>query len=79
LPPSLLDQAIVAPAGADRTLRPELVGDPLEDGQVVIIQAAHQTRVDREGNAGITQDALDAFEMSQRLGRRDNRSAGALP
>jgi hypothetical protein len=49
----LLDQAVVAAAGADRALRAELVGHPLEHGEVVVVQAAHQARVDAIGNAGV--------------------------
>ena len=42
----LLDQRVVAAAAADRALRAEPVGDPLEHGEVVVVHAAHQARVD---------------------------------
>ena len=44
----LLDQAVVAAAGAHRALRAEPVGHPFEHGAVVIVQPAHQARIDVE-------------------------------
>ena len=41
------DQAVVAAAGDHRALRAEAVGDELERGVAVIIEAAHQPRVAR--------------------------------
>jgi hypothetical protein len=68
LPPSCCDQAVVTTAGTDRPLRAEAIGDPLENRQVVVVEAAHQARVDREGLAGVAQHLLHALEMRQRLG-----------
>ena len=47
----LLEQAVVAAAAADRALRAEAVGDPLEHGEVVVVEAAHQARIDAVGDA----------------------------
>ena len=59
----LLDQAVVSAACADGALGAELVGDPLENGQIVVIQSAHQSRVDAIGNAGLLEQRLHAAEM----------------
>ena len=48
----LLEQAVVAAAAADRALRAEAIGDPLEHGQVVVVEAAHQARIDAVGEPG---------------------------
>jgi hypothetical protein len=62
----LLDQAVVAAAGADRALGAQLVGDPLEHGQVVVVEAAHQARVDAIRHAGFLEQRLHPGEMLQR-------------
>src|SRR5476649_2818803 len=41
-----LDQRIVTATGADGALRAQRVGDPFEHGAVVVIDAAHQARVE---------------------------------
>ncbi len=61
----LRDQAVVTTAGTDGALRAELVGHPLEHGQVVVIQPAHQARVDPVGNRRILEQLLHALEMLQ--------------
>ena len=47
----LLDEAVVAPAAADAALRAERVGGELEDGARVVVEAAHERRVDLVGDA----------------------------
>ena len=61
----LLDQAVVAAAAADRALRAEPVGDELEHGQVVVVQAAHQARV----------DACRPTPLASRIARRPSKCA----
>jgi hypothetical protein len=63
----LRDQAVVAAAGADGALRAELVGHPLEHGQVVVIESAHQARIDPVGNRRILEQLLHALEMFERF------------
>ena len=48
----LFDQTIITAAGADCALSAKFGSHPLKYGFVVIIQATHQTRVNRELNAG---------------------------
>lgn len=63
----LFDQRIVTAAGCHCTLRAKLVGHPFEHGQIVIIETAHETRVDRERNVVRLQNALQAFEVRARF------------
>ncbi len=63
----LFDQRIVAAAGRNRALRAKLVGHPLEHGQIVIIETAHETRIDRKRNVVRLQNALQAFEVRARF------------
>ncbi len=63
----LADQPIVAATGADGTLGAELVGDPLEYRAAVIVQPAHQLRIDLIGDADGIESRLESFEMSARL------------
>ncbi len=60
------DQAIITTAGAHRALRAQRLGYPLEHGEVVIIEPAHQTRVDAVGNHRILEQLLDALKMLER-------------
>lgn len=56
-------QRVVTAATANRPLRAELVGHPLEDRAVVIVHAAHQAWIDRVRNVAVAQDVLHAVEM----------------
>ena len=51
-PAELLDQAVVAAAAADLRLGAERVADEGEDRPRVVVEAAHQGRVDRVGDPG---------------------------
>ena len=51
-------------AAAHRALRAELVGDPLEHGEVVVVHAAHQARVDAIGEAGGIEQARTASKCA---------------
>ena len=68
----LLEQAVVAPARADRALRAELVGDPLEHGEVVVVEAPHEPGVDRERDARHGQQFLQALEVRERRLAEEN-------
>ena len=59
----LADQPIVATTGTDCALRTKPVGDPLENGEVVVVQPAHQAWVDLERQSGVAQDLLNGIEM----------------
>ncbi len=61
------DEIVVAPPGTDRTLGAEAVGDELEHREVVVVQAAHQARVDGVGDAVGVQDGAQAIEVGERL------------
>ncbi len=63
----LADQPVIAATGADGTLGAELVGDPLEYRAAVIVQPAHQLRIDLIGDADGIESRLESFEMSARL------------
>ncbi len=63
----LADQPVVAATGADGTLGAELVGDPLEYRAAVIVQPAHQLRIDLIGDPDGIESRLESFEMSARL------------
>ena len=45
-----LDQAVVAAAAADAALRSERVGGELEHGPRVVVEAAHERRIDLVGD-----------------------------
>ena len=75
----LLEQPVVAAAAADRALRAELVGDPLEDGQVVVVEAAHQARVDAVVEPGGVEQALHGRRNARATRRRGNRSSRGAP
>ena len=59
----LSDQSIVASAGADGALGAQAVGHPFEDGTRVVIQAAHEPRVDPVLHPGIVQQLRQALEV----------------
>ena len=77
-PPSALDQPVVAPAGDHRALRAQPVGDELERGVAVIIEAAHQPRrrASRRRPAA-SRPAVTCGEEIARLRRSDNRRSPA--
>ena len=52
LPAEQLDQAVVAAAAADRALRALLRRRYLEDGARVVVEAAHEARVEGDWDAG---------------------------
>eukprot|EP00611_Tribonema_gayanum_P012703 TRINITY_DN2336_c0_g1_i3.p1 TRINITY_DN2336_c0_g1~~TRINITY_DN2336_c0_g1_i3.p1 ORF type:complete len:704 (-),score=109.00 TRINITY_DN2336_c0_g1_i3:16-2127(-) len=62
----LLDQTVVTAASADRALRAELVGDPLEHRVRVVIEPTDQPRIDHVGNAQRIEPGLHRVEMGQR-------------
>ena len=59
----LFDEAVIAPARADRALRPEPIRDPFKYGLAVIIEAAHQARIDLVCHPGAVQDLPQAGKM----------------
>ena len=60
----LLDEAVVAPAAADRVLgRVERLAGELEGGASVVVEAAHQAGREDEGDAERRQAALDRLEV----------------
>ena len=63
----LRNQAVIAAAGANRALGAQLIGDPFEHGQVVVVEPAHQARIDARMNARILENGLHAFEMLERV------------
>ena len=63
----LLDQPVITAAGADGALRAEARGHPLEHGAVVIIQAAHQARIDLERHVMPPEDVLHCGKVLQRV------------
>ena len=74
----LLEQAVVAPAAAHRALRAQLVGDPLEHREVVVVHAAHQARVDAVGSSPTASStARTASKCASELAPRKSISFGA--
>src|SRR5690606_12795592 len=65
-PAELRDEPVVPPSGADRALRAEPVRDPLEYRPRVVIEPAHEPRLDLELDAGIAEQRLQPFEMLPR-------------
>ena len=57
-------QAVVASTGADRALGAQVIGDPLEDGAVIVIQTAHQTRIDLIGDASGGEPGAKVLEVA---------------
>ena len=77
LPPSCANNAVVAAAAADRALRAEAIGDPLEHGQVVVVETAHQARVDRGRRARRHRARRGRRRSGRATRRRGSRSAAA--
>ncbi len=67
----LLEHAVVAAAAADGALRAEAIGHPLEDGQVVVVETAHQSRIDAIAEPGGIEHGADGGEMAERLGAEE--------
>ncbi len=67
-PVEQLDQAVVAPAAAHAGLCPELVAGELEHRACVVIQPAHQGRVELVAQPGIVEQRADAREVLGVLG-----------
>jgi hypothetical protein len=61
----LLEQAVVAAAAAHGALRAEMVGDPLVDGEVVVVHPAHHARVDAVGQPGRIERRAHRIEVRQ--------------
>ena len=59
----LREQPIVASTAAHRPLCAEAVGHPLEHGEVVVVEPAHEVMVDGERQARVLQDGLQAVEV----------------
>src|SRR5437667_414088 len=59
----LLDQPVVAPSAGYRSLRSQASRDPLEHRAVVVIEAAHQARIDHEAYAGRVEQCLQHCEV----------------
>ena len=59
------EEAVVASTARDRSLRAEIIAgsDPFEDGAIVVIEAAHEPRVDHEVDSGFGQQRLHALEV----------------
>ena len=64
----MVDQVIITAACADRALGAQALGDELKYREVVVIQPAHQPRVDAVRDAIGIQYGLDGFEMGARFG-----------
>ena len=64
----LRDQAVIAAAGADGVLAAERIGDPLEHRARVVVEAAHQPRIHRVGNAQRIEAGAQLREVLLRLG-----------
>jgi hypothetical protein len=60
----LLDQRIVTATPAHRALCPKAVRHPLEHGQVVVIQTAHQSRIDDIRHIVGTENLTHLIEMT---------------
>ena len=68
LPAELLDEAIITTTRTHCTLRTKTIRHPFENGQVVVVEATHETRVDLERQTSIAQHLLHAIKMRHRLG-----------
>ena len=79
LPPSALEQAVVAAAAGDGALRAQAVGDPFEHRAIVIVEAAHEPRIDLERDAAVGEELLQAVEVRARRRRRGARRAVGAP
>ena len=65
-PAQLRDESVIAATGTDRALGAQIVGNPLKDGPVIIVQSAHQAWVDLIGDADGIQSGQNCREMSAR-------------
>ena len=63
----LFDEPVVSPPAADRVLRAEAVGGPLEDGLRVIVEAPHQARVYGGGRPGFLEHRAQRVEVVARF------------
>ena len=63
----LRDEAVVAAARAHRRLGPELVRDPLEHRARVVVEAAHEPRIQLKRDADVREQLLHALEVRARL------------
>ena len=50
--------------------------DPLEDGKVVVVHAAHQTRVDAKGQSSCSQDGANRVKVGARLAAQEIHQLG---
>ena len=64
----LRNETIIAAAGADRALCSEPIGHPLEYGPRVIVEPAHEPRIEHEVDSDIAQKLLELLEVTARLG-----------
>ena len=63
----LLNESVVTPARTYRSLRTEAFSHPFKNSAIVIVQAAHQTRIHAKRDAGGTQRALQRRKRLQRF------------
>ena len=59
-------EAVVAPAAADGALRAEALGDEFKNGEVVVVQPAHEARVDAPRHASGVQHLLHGAQVRLR-------------
>ncbi len=62
-PAELLDEAVIASTAADTALRAERVGGELEHGPGVVVETAHERRVELVGDAGDVEQLADLREV----------------
>src|SRR3989454_3788918 len=63
----LREKKIIAAATGDRSLRAEAIGNPLEYGSVVVVEAANEPGIYLEGDVGFLEQRLKLEEMLSRL------------
>ena len=68
LPAELRDEPIVAAAGAHRILGAQRIGNPFEYRAGVVIEPAHQARIDRVGDPDRGQRGAQYVEVRARFG-----------
>src|SRR5690606_13996757 len=61
------DQTIVTATTADCALGAETIRDPLENREIIVIEPAHQTRIETVFDARVIQTTAYAIEMGQRF------------
>ena len=59
-------QAVIAPAAAQRALGTQRVGDEFEHGVAVVVEPAHQARIDAPGHAAAVEQGLDLVQVLER-------------